>query len=181
MRTWTLFVALALASGCGDDGSGAEAGEEDAQVPPITGKEAMRAWLAEGHYKDWHCEQAAHGPIAISPHGMQRICSNDKIATHGAGEYPVDSAAVKELYDKDGTMVVGYAVYRHVKAGMGGDSWYWFEEVPADSMAPHDADGIVADGLGDSGPAMTICVGCHSATGIDAMHPGHDFVYTQVK
>lgn len=182
MKKSTLFIALALASGCSDDGTGtASAGTVEEQVPPVSGKAAMRAWLAEGHYKDWNCETSVHGPIAISPHGMQRICSNLVLSNHGDGEYPVDAAAVKELYDDDGTNIVGYAVYRHVKAGMGGETWYWYEEVPADHPAPHDADGIVADGLGDSGPAKSICVGCHAAAGVDAMHPGHDYVYTQVK
>lgn len=183
MKVWTCLFALALVSACSDDGSGGStAGEEDeTQVPPVSGKEAMRAWIAAGHYKSWHCEAALHDPIAISPHGKQRICSNDVLSAHGDGEYPVDSAGVKELYDAAGANVVGYAVYRHVKPGTDGASWYWYEEVPADSMAPHDADGIVADGLGDSGQAKAICVGCHAAAGSDADHPGHDFVYVQVK
>lgn len=179
MRMWTMLIGLALLPGCADDGSGDTAGGED-QVPPVTGKADMRAWIAEGHYKNWNCESAPHDPIAISPHGKQRICTNDILSGHGDGEYPVDTAAVKELYDAAGANVVGYAVYRHVKAGAGGETWYWFEEVPADSPAPHDADGIVADGLGSSGPAKDICVGCHAAAGIDAAHPGHDYVYTQV-
>ena len=90
---------------------------------------------------------------------------------------------MKELYDDAGMNIVGFAVSRHVTAGTDGGTWYWYEEVPHDSQAPHDADGIVADGLGDSGPAQSICVGCHQATGIDADHPdhpGHDFVHVQV-
>lgn len=151
------------------------------QTPP-QGFEAIEAWLAEGHYKSWNCEAAVHGPIPISPHGMNRICSNDLLSGHppDGGEYPVGSAGVKELYDDAGTSIVGYAVYLHIESGTAGDAWYWYERVPLDSPAPHDANGIVADGVGDSGPAMAICVGCHQAAGIDADHPGHDFVYTQV-
>ncbi|PCC70647.1 hypothetical protein SAMN02745121_05467 [Nannocystis exedens] len=37
-----------------------------------------------------------------------------------------------------------------MKPGTDGGSWYWYEEVPADHPAPHDEDGIVADGLGDA-------------------------------
>lgn len=201
MKIWTLLAGLALLPGCTDTGAGdtddasssgggsdttapttGDTGGDEAQVPPTTGgKATMRAWLDAGHYKSWACQPAAHGPLPISPHGMNRICSNDVLSAHGAGEYPVDSAGVKELYDDAGANIVGYAVYRHVKAGMGGDSWYWYEDVPDTSMAPHDAEGIVADGLGDSGPAKDICVGCHMATGLDADHPGHDFVYVQVK
>jgi hypothetical protein len=157
------------------DGGG---GEE--QTPP-QGREAVEAWLAAGHYKQWACEAAVHGPIMISPHGPQRICSNDVLSAHGDGEYPVGSAGVKELYDEAGANIVGYAVYLHTKAGTTGDTWYWYERVPLDHPAPHDDNGVVADGDGGSGPAMSICVGCHSATGIDADHPGHDFVYTQIK
>jgi hypothetical protein len=151
------------------------------QTPP-QGFEAVEAWLAEGHYKNWTCEAAVHGPIMISPHGMNRICSNDLLSGHppDGGVYPAGSAGVKELYDDAGQNIIGYAVYLHTTAGAGGDAWYWYERVPLDHPAPHDGNGVVADGLGDSGPAMTICVGCHSAAGIDADHPGHDFVYTQV-
>ena len=112
------------------------------------------------------------------------ICSNNLASgapTSPAGEYPVGSAAVKELYDSAGTTLNGYAVYLHTKAGKTGDTWYWYEQVPAASTAPHEMDGTVADGLGDKGPAMAICVGCHTGAGSDAMHSGHDFVYTQVK
>lgn len=181
MKNWTWLLALALLPGCGDDGSGDDSGEEEAQLPPTNGAE-MRTWLAAGHYKSWSCEGAAHGPITISPHGMQRICSNDMISGHGTGEYPVGAAAVKELYDADGKNIVGYAVYRHIKAGTNGDAWYWYEQVPDSSMAPHDADGIVADQIGTMGdkPGKDLCVGCHMATGLDANHPGHDFVYTQI-
>ena len=175
-------LAIAAAAGCGgDDEMETTPTEDAAQVPPAGPASAVQAWIDAGHYKKWHCEAAAHGPISISPHGMQRICSNDKLSAHGTGEYPVDTAAVKELYDSAGAKVVGYAVYRHVSAGTTGDTWYWYEVVPADSMAPHDANVIVADGLGSSGPAKDICVGCHGATGLDADHPGHDFVYTQIK
>lgn len=184
MKIWTCLVALALLAGCGDDGSSTtDDGPEDAtQVPPTTGKVAMREWLAAGHYKQWVCEADAHdATIGVSPHGKQRICSNDALAAHGDGEYPVGASAVKELYDAEGASIIGYAVYRHVKAGTDGGSWYWYEEVPADHPAPHDKDGIVADGLGDAGPAMSVCVSCHQAAGSDAAHPGHDFVYVQVQ
>jgi hypothetical protein len=183
MKIWKCLVALTIVGGCGDDGTGTDtAGVDDAmQVPPTSGKVAMREWLAEGHYKQWACEAGSHdATIGVSPHGKQRICANDVLAGHGDGEYPVDAAAVKELYDADGANIIGYAVYRHVKAGTDGGSWYWYEEVPDDHPAPHDADGIVADGLGDAGPAMSVCVTCHQAAGSDADHPGHDYVYVQV-
>ena len=155
------------------------AGGDMSQTPP-TGHDAVAGWLASGEYKRWHCEAAPHEARSPSPHGTNRICSNDLLSQAGPGEYPVGAAAVKELYGGDGH-VAGYAVSRHTKAGAAGDAWYWYERVPLDSAAPHDAKGVVADGAGDAGPSKTICVGCHGAAGSDAAHFGHDMVYTQVK
>jgi len=166
------FFAIA----CGGPGP---AGND--QTPPSTGRQAIEDWLTKGSYKKWKCETAAHASRSPSPHGMNRICSNDLLSAASTGEYPVDASGVKELFDATGANIVGYAVYRHVKAGKTGDTWYWYERVPLDSRAPHDANGVVADATGETGPANTICVGCHQAAGSDAGHSGHDFVYTQVK
>lgn len=159
----------------------AACGGSDPQAPPTTGMAAVESWLTQGLYKSWHCEPAAHAARSPSPHGMNRICSNNLLSGAGTGEYPVDSASVKELYDSAGASIVGYAVFRHTSAGTTGAAWYYYERVPQSSMAPHDANGVVADGIGSAGPAQTICVSCHQAAGSDMAHSGHDFVYTQVK
>lgn len=172
-RTMSL-LALSATLGCGSM-------QDEAQTPPVTGRADIENWLTAASYKSWHCEPAPHAARSPSPHGINRICSNTVLSGAGSGEYPVGAAGVKELYDTGGTKIVGYAVYLHTKAGTTGDTWYWYERVPTDSAAPHDANGVVADGNGGSGTALTICVGCHSATGSDAGHSGHDFVYTQVK
>lgn len=153
----------------------------DPENPPITGREDIEAWLAAGYYNQWACEPDAHDPRSPSPHGPNRICSNARASAAGAGEYPVDSASVKELFDDAGENVVGYAVSRHVSAGTTGGTWYWYERVPLDSPVPHDANGVVVSGLGDSGVALDVCVGCHQLAGSDPEHSGHDFVYTQVQ
>lgn len=136
---------------------------------PVTGTAAdIDAWIATGDYKAWHCEAAPHAARSPSPHGGNRICSNDLLSAHGAGEYPVGAASVKELYDTANTKIVGYAMARKMSAG-GGDTWYWYEV----------NGGVVANGLGVTGTsAGSICVGCHSKA---EMHAGHDLVYTQVK
>lgn len=144
----------------------------DAQTPPTGTDAEVSAWLAKGEYKSWTCEPSPHDARSPSPHGKNRICSNTTLSTHGAGEFPVGAAGVKELYDAAGTKIVGLAMYRKVAAG-GGEAWYWFEKT--------DADGLIANGPGSSGVAKTVCVGCHSGAGSDAMHSGHDQVYTQVK
>ncbi len=177
------LLGLLLAACGDDDGGGAGA---VSQTPPI-GRVAIDAWLGEGDYKMWNCEAAVHEARSPSPHGFNRICSNDKIASNatGNGEWPEGAAAVKELYASATGPVIGYAVYlKQNAASAGGANWYWYEKVPLDHPAPHDANGTVADGTGDSGPAMEICVGCHMGAGVDAEHtpsPGaRDQVYTPV-
>ena len=152
----------------------------DAQTP-AQGYAAVTAWIEGGDYLDWTCEPAPHDPRSPSPHGPNRICSNDLLSAHGAGEYPVGSASVKELYDASSTNIVGYAVALHTTAGTEGGDWYWYEVVPLDSAAPHGPNGVVADGTGESGTPMTICVSCHAGAGSDSGHSGHDMVYTQVQ
>ncbi len=172
------LLTLSATIGCG---TGTDALKSDAQTPPVTGRADIESWLTAGSYKSWKCEQAVHALRSPSPHGMNRICSNTLTSAAGSGEYPVGAAGVKELYDDAGKNIVGYAVYLHTKAGTGGDSWYWYERVPANSQAPHDANGVVADGDGSAGPALSICVGCHKLSGSGAGYSGHDFVFTQVK
>jgi hypothetical protein len=148
----------------------------------------VETWLKGGAYKAWHCESAVHASRSPSPHGFNRICSNDAVATNAAATtpWPEGAAAVKELYATatDATPV-GYAVYLKAASdsAMGGN-WYWYERVPLDSAVPHDASGVVADGMGTSGAAQSICVGCHSAAGSDAAHTpsagGRDEIYTPV-
>jgi hypothetical protein len=150
-------------------------------TPPTTGRVDVEAWLATGAYRAWHCEPAPHPARPLSPHANNRICSNDLLANAGTtGDYPVGAAGVKELLDAS-NQIIGYAVYVKVAAAPSdGSNWYWYERVPLDSAAPHDANGVVADGMGGSGPAQTICFGCHSHAAMGTP-PGRDFVFTQVR
>ncbi len=176
-RSAILNVCLmGLVLGCGN-------GVDSSQTPPM-GRASIEQWLSTGPYKAWRCEGTAHPARSPSPHGMNRICSNGLISQAGGGEYPVESSNVKELYNDAGSMIVGYAVSLHVTTGKTGDTWYWYERVPPGTMVPGltiDQYGVVADGTGGSGQAKSVCVGCHQGAGSDAMHSGHDFVYTQVK
>jgi len=157
-------------AGCPAAGGAGMAG--NAQTPPTGSESDISAWLAGGDYKEWKCEPAPHDSRSPSPHGINRICSNDILSSHGAGEFPVGAAGVKELYDSEGASIIGYAMYRKVKKGQG-EAWYWFEVT--------DADGTIANGYGSKGPELDICVGCHMGAGSDADHSGHDFVYTQAE
>lgn len=183
----TLFTcAVALTCACGGDDASTPAAQTD-QTPP-QGAKALEAWLTKGAYKDWQCESAVHESRSPSPHAYNRICSNDIVSSRAAsqGDWPVGAAGVKELYaGPDEKKPVGYAVYLKTAADSDkGANWYWYERVPLDSAAPHDDNGVVADGMGDTGPAQTICVGCHVAAGTDAAHTptagGRDEVYTPV-
>ncbi|HEU4729022.1 MAG TPA: hypothetical protein VFT22_14055 [Kofleriaceae bacterium] len=175
-----------LAACSSDDSTGSTT--SDAQTPPTSGRVDVEKWLAEGSYKTWACELAPHKFRDPSPHGFNRICSNDLIAgaATGTGAWPKGAAAVKELYASEtDTTPVGYAVYLKTDAdSAGGANWYWYERVPLTSDAPHDANGIVADGKGTGGTALSICVGCHAAAGSDTAHTpsigGRDQVYTPV-
>ncbi len=167
--------------------SSADAGGE---TPPM-GQASLEAWLATGAYKAWTSEPMVHAQRPPSPHGFDRIYSNDIITANatGTGSWPAGAAAVKELYaSATDTVPVGYAVYLKTQAdSAGGANWYWYERVPLTSAAPHNDAGVVADGFGtpDSGPPFMICVSCHGAAGSDAPHTpsagGRDQVYTPLQ
>ncbi len=198
---WGLVCALNLALGaCSGDGDDDKAGGADAlgapnpagtpgdaQTPPTTNGADVEAWLEKGDYESWTCETVAHPQLKVSPHGYNRVCSNALAVSFSGGaadERPAGTAAVKELYD-DESELVGYAVAVKVEASSkGGDGWYWYERVPLGSAAPHDKNGVVADGLGSAGAAKTICVGCHAAAASDGAHSvtgSADFVYLQAQ
>lgn len=164
----TTVLLLSASCGSGDEGGGASG---DPQLPTVTSEAALASWIAEAHYKNWKCEAAVHDARSPSPHGKNRICSNDIASAHGNGEYPVGAASVKELYDQSGANVSGYSVAVKVAAG-GGEAWHWYEAV---------GSRVLANGRGSEGPPKTVCVGCHAGAGIDAEHSGHDLVYTQVR
>jgi hypothetical protein len=149
---------------------------------PAQGEANVKAWLALGYYKSWHCETApSPTTVAASPHGKRRVCTNNALATATAKPWPVGAAAVKELYADDAGGIIGYAVYLKTAddTTAGGAVWYWYEDDPAFNPM----GGVVADGLGTAGtPAAMICVNCHSASGSDTTtHAGPgDLVYVRV-
>ena len=188
MRFAVVYLGLVCGlAACGsDDDSSSKV--SDAQTPPTSGRTDIEKWLSDASYKTWTCEPTIHASRDPSPHGFNRICSNEVIvgAATGTGAWPKGSAAVKELYaSATATTPVGYAVYLKTDAdSANGANWYWYERVPANSDAPHDTNGIVADGKGEGGTAKSICVGCHAAAGSDTAHTpspgGRDQVYTPV-
>jgi hypothetical protein len=177
-------IVIGLFAACGSSDSKTS----DDQTPPTGGRAEIEQWLTAASYKTWACEPAVHAARSPSPHGFNRICSNDLIAGAAAGTtaWPKGAAAVKEIYASlTATTPSGYAVYLKTDTDSAdGANWYWYERVPSDSAAPHDANGVVADGKGGAGTANSICVGCHRAAGSDAAHTpstgGRDQVYTPI-
>jgi hypothetical protein len=190
LTTTCVLLSVLAAAACNDDmgdDTSSSTTDKSTQKPPQSAS-AVEAWLSKGYYEDWQCEPKIHAARSPSPHGFNRICSNDVVSSNAAGssDWPAGAAAVKELYaSSDSKKPLGYAVYLKTKSdSAGGDNWYWYERVPLDSPAPHDSNGVVADGMGDDGPAKAICVGCHIAAGTDEAHTpskgGRDQIYTPV-
>ena len=141
----------------------------DGETPPTGDAATVKAWLDTKAYTKWACEPAPHPGRAGTGHSANRICSNGLLSRHGAGEYPVDAASVKELFDGNGTLN-GYALLLKTKPG-GVESFYWYENIGAS---------VIANGQGDSGSAKSVCTGCHDGAGKNGQ-TGHDGVFTQVK
>jgi hypothetical protein len=165
LRSLLGCLTLAAAVACG----GGEASPSDAaaapdlpaappptpQRPPRGDQAAMEAWLAEGHYLTWHCEDAVSPPRGLGGHGRQRICSNDVLLASASGPYPVDSASVKPMY---GAMDQpnGFSVGLKVIEGPGAFTWYWYERLGASPTAP-----------AKSGVGIPDCAVCHQQANRD--------------
>lgn len=151
-----LFLLLAA---CHDPGPPSFGDPLDDPQVPARGAEDVLTWIEAGYYNGWACETASHPPRPGSGHGANRICSNDAlIAAADLEVFPIGAAAVKEVFESDGS-IHAFAVYRKMTETTGGDSWYWYEGT---------RDGNFANGQGDD-----TCTGCHSRA-------PKDFVYTIV-
>lgn len=154
-----LAVGSDLASGGGADlGAGLDAMPGDSQLPPIDSAASLEKWLMTGVYKAWACEKDRHPARPGSAHAANRICSNDLLSKSASGEYPVNSASVKELFDSGGT-IIGYAVGVRTKTGPTDASWFWYERVNTTTYA--------------NGAGVPLCANCHR-------NAPRDFIYTQV-
>ena len=126
-------------------------------------------------YLDWACEPEVHASRSPSPHGFNRICSNDVLAAaaDGDGEWPAGAAGMKELYDSlTDTEPMGFSVYLKLEdQSDGGKNWYWYERFPS---------GLIAASAGAG-----VCTGCHGRAGngeANTPTPGaRDYVFTPVR
>ena len=165
MRTTLVFLMAA----CGGPESNSNPNpSSDPQSAP-TSAAALSAWLQTGVYKQWHCENQASektgGDPAIHVHGVNRVCVNDAVS-NGAKPYAAGATTVKEVHT-GGAVTKLYVAVKTQADSAGGQGWYWYDGAPGET------------GNGSNG--RVACVGCHSAAGADANHPGPgDFVYTSV-
>jgi hypothetical protein len=98
----------------------------------------------------------------VSPHGDVRVYLNDEAVTAqtGAGEYPLNAMAVKELYD--GTTVVGYAVMLKSTEGPGTNTWTYWCYGPAGRCSTGSEEATVEAPI--YGTPDSNCGACHGGT-----------------
>jgi hypothetical protein len=112
-------------------------------------KEGITAFLQTQEHQGWVKEPAPHE--SSGPHGRVRSYFNDKYRlARMSGTYPmpVGATSVKELYD--GEALDGWAVGIKTKAGVGADTWTWWEGF----------QGSLPD-VKYFGVANPTCEGCH--------------------
>lgn len=153
-----LTDASTTESPAGADATSVEKTPEGNSAAPVpTDKTALLQFLKDGKYSSWAKESKVHKTTAPHESGV-RVFVNSLLENSlkaGNKEHPVGSASVKELYQADLKSPAGYAVMVKVKAGSGGDTWYWYE------ILTSSGERVVADGTG-----VGLCTGCHSS-GVD--------------
>jgi hypothetical protein len=73
--------------------------------------------------------------------------------TAGAAEHPIGAATVKEMYEKDGTTLRGWAAMVKTPTG-----WYWYENI---GTGEGDGESPIAAATG-----VDLCADCHDS-GVD--------------
>jgi hypothetical protein len=154
----SLLVLVCLATGCAEIDDTEYPDEGTAELPP-RGPNAMMTWIKGGAYLEWNCEPSSHPARDRSPHGPNRICTNDALSfAPDDAPLPVGAASIKELFD--GSRIRGYAVMRKLETDSdGGNGWYWYEAF---------GDDVAVATAGAS------CSDCHSRA-------SHDFAFTVVR
>jgi len=148
--------------------SGAAARQSTAQTPAPnssgipTEKNALFKYLKEGTYKTLPAKEArkhaSRGPHTKFGLPVQVYLNGtlDASLKAGSASHPAGSAAVKEMFDKDGKLE-GWAVMLKTAADSdGGKGWFWYE-----ITSTTDPSNPVRIGNG-----VPLCFGCH-ATGAD--------------
>jgi hypothetical protein len=157
------------------DAAPAPTSAPDAAPPPAApaipaDRAALFAYLRAGGYRSLPAEPANHP--SRGPHSRKGMpvrvfvtpALRDSLAA-GAAEHPIGAATVKEMYERDGTTLRGWAVMVKVAAAGGDDGrgWYWYENLG--TGADDGADPIAA------ATGVELCADCHGS--------GDDFILTR--
>ena len=139
-------------------------------LPGSQNSDGVPDWLKSQSSGAWYCEVQPHAGSADSPHGNHRVCTNSLTSDNTGGPYEVGAAAMLQTFGaNDQQTAMGYL--RKVLAGSKAAAFFWYANEDG-----HE----VANGLGSDGrPAA--CGVCHQTAGSDTQHPGHDFIFVQVK
>jgi len=154
MRKSAAIVGVALACthlAC----SGGDGGDAEARAEVV-------AFLKGRSYQAWTAEPASHA--SAGPHGLVRVFFDPVVEASlraGAAAHPTGSTLVKELYDDDGTTLIGHAYERKEEVGGGGAAWTFFQGFTLD-----DYTGATF------GRGAAACAGCHAG--------GNDFVMSML-
>lgn len=147
-----LFLCFGL-MGCRDTGSDPNAtavpvGDDGATIAAT--KEGITAYINTGDYLAWAREPAVRDSVRAHGGRVRTSFNNKYLQARRTDTYPmpIGAMAVKELYE--GTSVYGYTVSIKTRAGLGADTWTWYETT--------DPPDVKYFGVGN--PA---CDGCHSA------------------
>jgi hypothetical protein len=148
MHRFFMLPFLCLGIACGesstDEGAGVVGGID-------TSSKGIQTFVTDRGHANWTAEPAVHE--SAGPHGKVRVFFNDSLKgalASNAATHPVGSAAVKELYESDGTTLDGYAVMVKIAEGSAKESWIWWE-----GFTPELEGSAYGRGIGG-------CDGCHS-------------------
>jgi len=126
--------------------------EDDAVSPPADAAQ-LGGWLDAGHHLQW--SETPLRPGTDTPL-FRRIYFNDALSgslSRGDTSHPVGAAAVRELYDPDGSTLVGWAVMIKVDDTGAPTDWFFYEHYEPDEPQTPPL-------VGERGAPG--CVGCHS-------------------
>lgn len=164
LRTAGLSLAVTSLTACsGVDPGGMRtmaAPASTAETPPPVESEALAAWLERGEYEPFTSERAVHA--SAGPHRFVKVFLNESLAASlGADDavHPVGAAAIKELYDRPGGALTGWAVAIKTADNQVKEDWLWYERTKGSAAPSTNRNG------------QPICASCHEA--------GRDYILTE--
>lgn len=152
---WAGLVVLLVLSGC-------DPGPDAADVLAPQSATALHAWLRAGEYAQW---SDVDDVVANDTGVTARIFLSPRLADSLADEaitHPRGAAAVREIYEPDGTTLRGWAAAVKLidTREPSADAWLWLEVFGTHA---HDQPQVAATGA-------PTCIGCHTKDARDFIH-----------